>query len=482
MFLSLPLIALAGLLAINAAGGEETGGPPMKTHRTDWFKEAGWGVFTHYLTGSETTAQDWNRRVDAFDVPGLARQLEVMGCRYYVITLGQNSGHFCSPNAAYDRYAGLQPSKCSRRDLVADLVTALKPRGIRLMLYLPCQTPNRDGRAQRGFGLPQGPRDQPIDETFAEKWAEVIHELSTRYGKDVAGWWFDGGYQHVRFNDAIARIYADAVKRGNPDAIVAFNPGVVLKRWVEAEDYTAGEINEPLMVECAGRWVGASQWHMLSYLGPQWGAGPPRFSNEAVIEVTRNILESEGVVTWDVPIQASGLIPEPFVKQLAALKAALAQPPASAVRRIPVPPGNLAYRKRARLLDVTGTKALDVNSGKHFARNGVDGDATTKAHAGGEWPWTFHVDLGAVHPLQRVLITFDKDCYATEYKVNLSADGRTWTTVAHEKDATGGKPEHSFEPTPARYVRIQALKPDGPNQKGRQMGVVELEVYGREGG
>ena len=193
---------------------------------------------------------------------------------------------------------------------------------------------------------------------------------------------------------------------------------------------------------------------------------------------TRSILESEGVVTWDVPIQANGLIPEPFVKQLAALKAALAQPPAPVV---PVPPGNLAYRKRARLLDVTGTKALDANSGKHFARNGVDGNATTKAHAGGEWPWTFHVDLGAVYPLERVVITFDKDCYPTEYKVNLSADGRTWTTVAHAKGATGGKPEHSFEPTPARHVRIQALKPDGPNQKGRQMGVVELEVYGREG-
>jgi hypothetical protein len=31
--------------------------------------------------------------------------------------------------------------------------------------------------------------------------------------------------------------------------------------------------------------------------------------------------------------------------------------------------------------------------------------------------------------------------------------------------------------TSARYVRIQALKPDGPNQKGRQMAVAELEVY-----
>jgi hypothetical protein len=258
---------------------------------------------------------------------------------------------------------------------------------------------------------------------------------------------------------------------------VTFNPGVMLKRYMESEDYTAGEINEPQTVECDGRWVGASQWHMLSYLGPQWGASPPRFSDEKVVEMTRGILDNEGVVTWDVPIQANGLIPEPFVKQFSALKEGLTKPPAPIV---PVPPGNLAYRKRAKLLDVTGTKALDVNSGKHFARNGVDGEATTKAHAGGEWPWTYHVDLGAVHPLTRVVISFDKDCFATEYNVNLSADGETWTTVAHVKDVTGGKPEHTFKSTPARYVRIQALKPDGPNQKGGQMGVVELEVYGKE--
>jgi hypothetical protein len=87
------------------------------------------------------------------------------------------------------------------------------------------------------------------------------------------------------------------------------------------------------------------------------------------------------------------------------------------------------------------------------------------------------VDLGAVHPLNRVVITFGKDRFATEYKVNLSADGQTWTTVAHVKDATGEKAEHTFAVTSARYVRIQALKPDGPNQKGRQMAVAELEVY-----
>ena len=90
------------------------------------------------------------------------------------------------------------------------------------------------------------PKDQPIDLAFAEKWSEVIQEWSDRYGDKVAGWWFDGGYEHIGFNDAIADRYAAAVKHGNPKAIVTFNPGVKVIRWTKAEDYTAGELNEPL--------------------------------------------------------------------------------------------------------------------------------------------------------------------------------------------------------------------------------------------
>ena len=63
-------------------GARKLPAPPMETHRTDWFKRAGWGVFTHYLTGPDTSAEDWSRRVSAFDVPALARQLETTGCRY----------------------------------------------------------------------------------------------------------------------------------------------------------------------------------------------------------------------------------------------------------------------------------------------------------------------------------------------------------------------------------------------------------------
>lgn len=171
---------------------------------------------------------------------------------------------------------------------------------IRLMLYLPCQTPNADRRAQRAFGLPEGRRDQPINEEFANKWAKVIHEWSSRYGDKVAGWWFDGGYQHIHFDEAIARIYADAVKRGNPRAIVTFNPGVRLVRHTRAEDYTAGELNDPFDVLPTSRWVDGSQWHALTYLGSSWSRRDTRQPTERWVRWVRAVVEKGGAVTLDI--------------------------------------------------------------------------------------------------------------------------------------------------------------------------------------
>ena len=89
-----------------------------------------------------------------FDVQSLAGQLHEIGAKYFVFTLGQNSGYFNAPNAAYDKRTGYTPGeRCSTRDLPLDLWRALRAKGIRLMLYLPCQTPNEDARAQKAFGL-----------------------------------------------------------------------------------------------------------------------------------------------------------------------------------------------------------------------------------------------------------------------------------------------------------------------------------------
>lgn len=295
--------------------------------RTDWFQKAGWGVFTHYLAdtvadGEKTSAQKWNALVDGFDVEGLASQLASVRAKYYFITLGQNSGHYIAPNPAYDRLTGIRPSRCSKRDLVSDLYAALERKGIRLLVYLPAGAPDRDPAAMKALGWRSGPYP---NREFQTRWEQVIAEWSKRWGSKVGGWWFDGCYwPNIMYRSQAAPNFASfaaAARAGNPHSIVAFNRGVIypIISITEQEDYTAGEINEPERVRCPGRWVDGAQFHMLSYLGSNWARSPVRFDAGQVVKWTREIMSKGGVVTWDVPIQANGLIPQVFVDQLKAL-------------------------------------------------------------------------------------------------------------------------------------------------------------------
>ena len=300
--------------------------------RAAWMREARWGVMTHYLADwkarefkLDMNVEQWNKLVDGFDTEGLARQLESAGAGSYLITIGQNSGYYLSPNATYDKIVGIQPSKCSRRDLVADLYAALQKRGIKLMVYLPSGAPAGDSVANKALEWRNGP--YPHRE-FQLKWEQVIREWAERWGNKVAGWWFDGCYfpnSMYRSGDAPNfASFAAAARAGNPNRALAFNPGVVYRilSVTPHEDYTAGEIDQPDRVSIrrsADGKVDGTQIQMLSYLGKTWGLGEPRFTAEQVAAHSRNVWNAGGAVTWDVPVQLNGTIAQPFLEQLAAV-------------------------------------------------------------------------------------------------------------------------------------------------------------------
>jgi hypothetical protein len=213
-------------------------------------REARWGVMTHYLADwiarqnkLEMNVEQWNKLIDSFDVEGLANQLQSLNAGYYIITIGQNSGYYLSPNPAYDKAVGISPSKCSRRDLVADISQALQKRGIRLMVYLPSGAPNGDKAAVSALQWRNGPYP---NREFQIRWEQVIREWSMRWGTRISGWWFDGcffpnsmyrGEEPPNFNS-----FAAAARAGNPNSVLAFNPGVVprIRSITPYEAYTAG--------------------------------------------------------------------------------------------------------------------------------------------------------------------------------------------------------------------------------------------------
>lgn len=315
---------------------------------TDWFQSAKWGVMWHFLadqpsasTAADMTVERWNALVDGFDIPALVQILKDAKAGYLLFTIGQCSGFFCSPNATYDGIVGVTPSRLSKRDLIGELADALDAVGIPFMAYLPSHAPSHHREAVEAlrftpawdpskWGLKPGTysQEKPVDDRLSEaqqNWEAVIREWSLRWGRKVRGWWIDGCYyadRMYRHPDAPNfQSFASALKSGNPESIVAFNPGVVVPviRYTECDDYTAGESNvmvTPNRHHPFDRFIDGAQFHVLSYLGNYWCHGNPRYPDALVSEYTRYINSFGGVVTWDVPLSTQGSIPEAFITQL----------------------------------------------------------------------------------------------------------------------------------------------------------------------
>jgi hypothetical protein len=267
---------------------------------TDWFSQAKIGAFAHFLPDETCFNQ-----LDKYDVEGVAEQLSKAKVGYFVFTLGQNSGFFNAPNPVYDKLTGYRAGeRCSTRDIPLELAKALKKKGIRFMLYLPCQTPFHDLKAVTALGFPKEPVNDNRNMTAlgTDNWARVIKYWSKHYGKLVSGWWFDGGYKHNLFDNLIAQKYAKAAKAGNKNSIVTFNPGISLKRATAFEDYTAGEIRKPLEVKASERWVDGSQLHVLTFMGDSWGQHNLRYDDKTWIDWIKDFTSHGGVVSIDMGV------------------------------------------------------------------------------------------------------------------------------------------------------------------------------------
>lgn len=301
----------------------------------DWFLSRKWGMFNHYigLAGNGTfrtdfvTHKSFNDRVNAFNAENYAKTVHEINAGYVVFTIMQGEQFMCAPNDTFNRITGYRPGEaCSERDLIADILSALDKYDIPLLLYFTGDGPHKDPLAGERFGYADRENEQ-IGLEFVEKWTAVLKEYAVRYGEKVKGWWLDGMSMYFGYDghdDDFLKAYADAVKAGNPDALIAFNNGVIvpdyknpayrkfyqgktnpmhqigqLARYAQAgneeakaafitpgstyryskyENYTAGESNafEELPER---RFIDGSQWHILSFLGTHqyyddiWGIG-----------------------------------------------------------------------------------------------------------------------------------------------------------------------------------------------------------------
>ena len=192
-----------------------------------------------------------------------------------------------------------------------ELALALKAKGIRLILYLPANaSQNLSLATATAMGLETKDANNcwHLTEDFKMIWRDVIAEWSMRYGKEIAGWWFDGCYTSNGFDDTFAKWYSQGAKSGNSDSLVAFNGGTAngVDNNSPYEDYAAGEQNIFTLLPNA-RYVNGSQWHVMSYLGNSWVNGEVmRYTADEMKEYIQECAINSGVVSMEVALEPVG--------------------------------------------------------------------------------------------------------------------------------------------------------------------------------
>lgn len=297
----------------------------MKT-AVDRFSESKWGVFNHYLCGLQNGGSSlrnpsgrvtsWNECVNEFDVERLAYSLHKMHAGYYFITLMQGGRYLCAPNAVYDKICGTKPGEaCSERDLPMDLSLALEKYGIDLYLYYTGDGPFLDPELGVKMGMTE-PR-KPVTEFFLNNWSAVLREFAERYGDRVKGWWIDGCYGWLGYNEQTLDYYDRAIRAGNPNALIAYNyAGAAegeLKCSPHKEDYFAGERNDFVCVP-PSRMVNGEQTHVFAPLGvlpPQYGGGAWAFpgvkhDKEYMLDYIKRVNAVGAPVTVDIVVYRDG--------------------------------------------------------------------------------------------------------------------------------------------------------------------------------
>lgn len=288
--------------------------PADRAGNTDWFSAAGWGVFVHFLydvqaAGDHITNMDripdWNQCVNDFDTEKFAEQIHSTGAAYVIFTMMQRTRYLIAPNKTYDQMTGYKPGEaCSKRDLVEDLYASLHKRGIKLILYWTGDGPRQDEKAAKAMGY-----TEQVSEEFVQKWADVVAEYGERYKDKVVGWWVDGCYDHISYNERKRAILAKALRAGNPKRIIALNNPkmTVSNSSTLLDDYTTGEQHKFGEIPLS-RWRDGVQWHILSYLGEDWCAPGLRFKPDFMAEYIRKCNAVGGVVSIDVCLFRDGSI------------------------------------------------------------------------------------------------------------------------------------------------------------------------------
>ncbi|HYK46220.1 MAG TPA: alpha-L-fucosidase [Parafilimonas sp.] len=300
---------------------------PNESDKT-FFTKPRFGVIVHFLYQLQNENPEWNDGkktswdscVNDFNVQKFANQLAEIKADYVIFTIHQKTQYMCIPNEAFEKITGLKRGEAtSNIDLIAKLSRELQKRNIKLFLYIPGDGPygNTFLRDKFTYGFTPG-GTLKINQNYLEKWTSVIKEISLRYKDKVTGWWVDGCDPSKGFNNAVFKQLEDAMKAGNPKALVAFNYAYDKSPYMDSSigDYSAGEEYNLKYFPSKDSVVPQNKyWHISSFVGKSWTSSGIRFTDNYLSKYMSTCLRS-GSVTLGVAINRNGEIQRDQLGQL----------------------------------------------------------------------------------------------------------------------------------------------------------------------
>ncbi len=193
--------------------------------QASWYTTAKVGIFTTYTPGLSTDSAgktySLNATANGFNATQYAADVASFGAQYVVFTVWHKGMYPLYPSAVTTQWR--PGTNSSTRDVIADLITALAPYNIKLMLYIHAsdgQDMDSTDQAATGWNDPTNSYA-----TWNKYVNALIQEVGNRYGTSVAGYWLDEAYSadfQLRVNKA--ELYT-SMKAGNANRILIGNIG-----------------------------------------------------------------------------------------------------------------------------------------------------------------------------------------------------------------------------------------------------------------
>lgn len=196
------LVALAAVFALAAAQAATPSSRSIKggDHALGIFKKR-MGLFIHWVAAipergsgicfsNGQLSKTPDEFADTIDVAKVCDEIAALGFEYVVLTDFHGFGTMLHPSKASDQWRG--PGYASRRDVVGEMIAALKAKGIAMILFthpLDGHDFTTEQQERLGWNDPEGGYRRWND--FVN---DVYAELTDRYGKDLMAIGFDSEF------------------------------------------------------------------------------------------------------------------------------------------------------------------------------------------------------------------------------------------------------------------------------------------------